>query len=157
MAWFRSKSSPALPTTGDSYIPPPQHCRDCEAVEGSLHDLFCLQERCPFCFDQLAVCRCIHSVLSLTPVERQLVDEYVDDSIEPLKGIVDRWTAALEKQGRLRYVFTPNLCRRCGALDPAFFRVSDAEWGAVIPAHLAREVFCRSCYDFLKQRIEARG
>jgi hypothetical protein len=42
-------------------------------------------------------------VLSLTAEERRLVEEYEDDSIEPLRGICGRWKAAVEAKGRVPY------------------------------------------------------
>ena len=132
-----------------------QRCRDCQAEEGSFHDFFCTKERCPFCFGQLASCDCIRTVLKLSPEECTTVDEYVDDFVEPLKSIVARWRRALEAEGRLRFVFAPNLCRRCGKVDPELFRVEEAEWRKVIPANLSEAIFCKACYSFLRDRLAA--
>ncbi len=78
-------------------------CRDCRCQEGELHELFCTKELCPFCHTQLVSCRCIHTVLGLTPEESRAVDEYVDDFQEPLKSIVDRWKRALVAKGRIPF------------------------------------------------------
>ena len=76
-------------------------CPDCEAPEGELHALFCTQERCPFCGGQLASCGCMHQVLTLNEEERKAVEEYIDDSVEPLRGIMKRWQDALTRKGRV--------------------------------------------------------
>jgi hypothetical protein len=39
--------------------------------------------------------------LKLTPEERRVVEDYVDDSVEPLMGINERWEKALNKKGRI--------------------------------------------------------
>ena len=76
-------------------------CPECLCASGALHEIFCLKERCPFCGGQLASCPCIFEVLNLTPEERRVVEDYVDDSIEPLKSINERWERALEKKSRV--------------------------------------------------------
>ena len=40
-------------------------------------------------------------MLSLTDEERAIVDDYEDDSVQPLRGICDRWSAAVEAKGRV--------------------------------------------------------
>jgi hypothetical protein len=82
-------------------------CRDCGVAVGELHDLFCTKEQCPFCGGQLASCECCKQVLGLSDPERTAVEEYVDDSVEPLRGIVARWVAALESKGRVQFGSTP--------------------------------------------------
>jgi hypothetical protein len=79
----------------------------CGAAPGKLHDLFCPKEACPFCAGQLASCSCIETVLALTPSEIQAVHEYIDDSVEPLQSVMERWRAALEQKGRVPW--TPPL------------------------------------------------
>ena len=78
-------------------------CPDCLANVGELHELFCLKERCPFCGGQLMTCGCISTVLQLNPDEQKAVDEYVDDEVEPLHGIIERWKAAVNKKGRIPF------------------------------------------------------
>ncbi len=77
------------------------NCPDCDAPPDQLHEPFCLQERCPFCSQQLPTCDCILDVLQLTDDERVAIEEYVDDSIEPLRSICERWFTALEQKGRI--------------------------------------------------------
>lgn len=81
----------------------PNTCDDCGCNKGLLHELFCLRERCPFCGQQLASCGCISEVLQLSPEEQQAVDDYIDDSIEPLLGINQRWVSALHRKGRVPF------------------------------------------------------
>ena len=80
-----------------------RRCPDCETVWGELHERFCTKELCPFCGGQLASCECIFAVLQLTDAEREVVEEYIDDSEQPLQGINERWVAALEAKGRIPF------------------------------------------------------
>ncbi|MFT3771485.1 MAG: ankyrin repeat domain-containing protein [Minicystis sp.] len=82
---------------------PPDTCPDCRALDGHLHERFCLKERCPFCGGQLAACGCIHRVLALSEAERRAVEAYVNDGEEPLHGIIERWKAALDAKGRVPF------------------------------------------------------
>ena len=77
------------------------HCDDCGAGKGDLHEIFCTRERCPFCSGQLISCGCISSVLELSPEEQQALDDYIDDSVDPLKSVNERWVKALERKGRV--------------------------------------------------------
>ena len=81
----------------------PKICGDCECSEGELHEMSCTKERCPFCHTQLISCNCISTVLILSPEEQKAVDEYIDDSVEPLQGINERWVKALNKKGRVPF------------------------------------------------------
>jgi hypothetical protein len=82
-------------------------CRDCGVRLGELHAIFCTKEQCPFCGGQLASCDCCITVLGLSDAERVAVEEYVDDSVEPLRGIMERWAAALDAKGRIGFGSTP--------------------------------------------------
>jgi hypothetical protein len=42
-------------------------------------------------------------VLNLTDDEQEALDEYVDDSEEPLLSINQRWIVALESKGRVPF------------------------------------------------------
>lgn len=81
----------------------PGTCPDCGAGTGELHEPFCLKERCPFCGGQLACCGCIFTVLQLNAEEREVVEAYEDDSVEPLRSLCARWRAALEAAGRVPF------------------------------------------------------
>ncbi len=81
----------------------PNDCPSCGVAEGQLHDPFCNRELCPFCGDFITTCDCIFDVLQLNDDERELVENYEDDSVEPLSGILARWRAAVQAKGRLPY------------------------------------------------------
>ena len=78
-------------------------CSECRCSEGELHEIFCIRERCPFCSAQLVSCDCISKVLDLSAEEKLAVDEYIDDSVEPLRGINERWVKALNRKGRVPF------------------------------------------------------
>jgi hypothetical protein len=78
-------------------------CPDCGCTQGQLHELFCTKERCPFCGGQLISCDCISKELNLNEEEQKALDEYIDDSVEPLKSIIKRWEKALNRKGRVAY------------------------------------------------------
>lgn len=78
-------------------------CPGCDVPQGALHAMFCTRERCPFCGGQLASCECIFTVLKLTDAERLAYEAYLDDSVEPLRSVVERWKRALEAEGRVPY------------------------------------------------------
>jgi hypothetical protein len=78
-------------------------CRSCGATIGQLHDPFCNRELCPFCGDFITTCDCIYEVLRLSAAEREVVEEYIDDSVEPLRGINVRWRQAVEAKGRVPF------------------------------------------------------
>jgi hypothetical protein len=42
-------------------------------------------------------------VLKLSAEEQRAVDEYIDDEVEPLKGINERWVNALNAKGRIPF------------------------------------------------------
>ena len=56
-----------------------------------------------FCGDFLTTCDCIFEVLGLSDAERVVVEDYVDDSVEPLRGIRDRWWQAVQVKGRVPF------------------------------------------------------
>jgi hypothetical protein len=91
------------PVKAAPVLDPTEVCDDCGAADGALHDLFCTREQCPFCRRQLITCDCKKTILNLTPEEVEAVDEYMDDSVEPLKSIAERWKTALEQRGRVPF------------------------------------------------------
>jgi hypothetical protein len=78
-------------------------CRSCGAAGGQLHELFCNRELCPFCGDFITTCDCIFEVLELSDTERVVVEEYIDDSVEPLRSINARWRQAVEAKGSVPF------------------------------------------------------
>jgi hypothetical protein len=132
-------------------------CPDCETPEGELHALFCTKERCPFCGGQLSSCGCIVAVLKPSEEERQAIEEYIDDSVEPLRGVMERWEGALNRKGRVPYIEYPNVCARCGALWPEFFRIPDPDWERYVQINMRDQVICRSCFDDIRRLIDSHG
>ena len=53
-----------------------------------------------------------------------------------------------------RYLQWPNICARCGQVDPDFFSVSCCEWTYYIPKDQQESVICQECYDYIKQLVE---
>jgi hypothetical protein len=84
-------------------------CPSCGTPAGRLHEPFCARELCPFCGDFVTTCECIFEVLGLSDAELALVEEYEDDSVEPLRGIAERWAAAVAAKGRVPFDPTPTL------------------------------------------------
>lgn len=78
-------------------------CPSCGASLGQFHEPFCNRELCPFCGDFITTCNCIFEVLLLSDKERAIVEEFEDDSVEPLRGICGRWRSAVEAKGRVPY------------------------------------------------------
>src|SRR4051812_31106694 len=97
MSLIRRLFGKALDAPSTSGGDPTEVCDDCGAKDGELHDLFCTRERCPFCSNQLITCDCIRTVLQLSAEEIQALDEYVDDSKEPLRSVMERWKSALQE------------------------------------------------------------
>src|SRR5262245_3983814 len=102
-SWFRQLFDSRTNVAPTERLDPTETCDDCGAGVGELHALFCTRERCPFCDGQLASCDCIRTVLQLNSEEIRAVDEYVDDSEEPLRSIMERWESALEEKGRIPF------------------------------------------------------
>jgi len=100
-SWFKKKPSPVEEQA--DLADWERECPDCGTEGGELHDLFCTKERCPFCGNQLIAHDCIYEVLGLGADERKAYEEFTDDTVEPVKGITDRWKAALEAKGRIPY------------------------------------------------------
>ena len=61
----------------------------------------------------------LFAVLKPSEEERQAIEEYIDDSVEPLRGVMDRWEEALNRKGRVPYIEYPNVCARCGRCGPS--------------------------------------
>jgi hypothetical protein len=96
-------------------------------------------------------------VLTPSEEERQAIEEYIDDSVEPLRGVMERWEEALNRKGRVPYIEYPNVCARCGALWPEFFRVPDPEWERYIQINMRDQVICRPCFDDIRRLIDSHG
>lgn len=88
-------------------------CADCACFDGEFHKSFCTQEICPFCGKHLVSCGCMSQILALSPEEQYAVDAYIDDDVEPLKSINERWAEALKKKGRIPFLATNSAIRQC--------------------------------------------
>jgi hypothetical protein len=96
-------------------------------------------------------------VLPLTEEESTSLEEYIDDSVEPLRGVMKRWEEALNRKGRVPYIEYPNVCAKCGARWPEFFRVPDPEWDRYIQIDMRNTVICRPCFDEIKRLIDSHA
>ena len=92
----------------------------------------------------------------LNEEECKSVAEYIDDSVEPLRGIMKRWESALNLKGRVPYIEYPIVCAKCGVLWPEFFPVPDTEWERYIQIDMRDQVICRSCFDNIRRLIDSR-
>ena len=101
-SWFREKKAAKADEIAD-LSDWGKECSDCGVRDGQLHDLFCTKELCPFCRGQLATCDCLCAVLNLGERERQILEEYIDDSVEPLLSIMNRWKEVLNDKGRVPF------------------------------------------------------
>lgn len=144
-------------------------------------------ETCPFCKEKVASCQCSVAVVFETLDERNelfneltmVLESNPRDAIammeragrngndraryeyitllDTIQYDDDAWIAKLEGKGRVPHVFTPNLCIRCGKVDPDFFMVPDDEWRAVIPIHLRKKIFCMACYEHVRDGVGYEG
>ena len=140
-------------------------CRDCDVLEGALHQPGCFREQCPFCGGQLVTCGCCyrHFYKEYDPrVNPKTFEPLVKNNGLPYtvfeKGLrnkqLDEWERALEAKGRVPYLVFPNLCARCGTLWPDLFMVPDDEWVKYIPPRERDKVICRPCFDWIKKVID---
>lgn len=67
----------------------------------------------------------------------------------------EAWERLLEKKGRIPWIQYPNLCCRCGARWPDMFKVPDKEWERYVEPAMRHEMLCRTCYDWVKHRIDS--
>ena len=154
---------------------PEYRCNDCGVLEGEKHHVGCQREICPICGGRVATCICYYHWKTGSEVcpfcgdgvrsckcsidvifDAEIVHEPGTRHLKNVKEYIsllgtaryhdEGWIASLELEGRVPHVCTPNLCVRCGAVDPPFFMVPDDEWNAVIPINLRKKIFCKECY-----------
>lgn len=126
-------------------------CHDCGVEEGELHEMGCDMERCPFCGRQLISCDCCYEKLG-----------YTIDFSHPTMGLPaeiyhnglsedqwQKWLAILNEKGRIPYIVYPNVCAKCGTVNPAMFMVDNEEWKHYIQPDQRRSILCRHCYDYI--------
>lgn len=119
-------------------------CHDCGVEEGMLHRRGCDMERCPFCGRQLISCDCVYEKLGIDVSPGTWAYQY------GLTPVQDRkWTAMLNKKGRIPWVEIPWVCAKCGKIWPKMFM--DPEWEKYVPPNLQPSILCLPCYNKLKE------
>jgi len=131
---------------------------ECGAREGEFHRLDCRFELCPFCGDTTAgACECIYDHLGLRRRIYPPDNGYLSDLVYE-KGVTAEqraeWHARCASRGRLPYVYTPQMCARCGVLWPEFFMVQDAAWEYYAGPTLRGQIVCEPCFDALRANID---
>lgn len=144
---------------------PGTRCHDCGVEEGRLHKPGCDMERCPFCGRQLISCGC-----ALRHFYPDTYSELPPDhpNRPPFAGLpenvyenglsreqAEEWERLLERKGLVPWICYPNMCCRCGALWPDMFAVADEEWDRYIEPAMRGRMLCRSCFDWIKAKIDA--
>ncbi len=109
-----------------------EHCHDCYAVEGEIHEWGCDMEWCPFCGGQILSCSC-------NPI------------LDPDQ--IHVWTGEKIAARVPRIVF-PLFCARCGEQWPEFFSVPTDEWRRNVPRDHWGDILCRKCYDEVAQMMQ---
>jgi hypothetical protein len=109
-------------------------CHDCGIKEGELHKENCDMERCPKCKGQLLSCDCDIQNISID-------EKFFKISGKPYK--------------REPYFLAPNICCKCGEVNPELFMVSKEEWKEVCGISFELDsILCKSCFDFIKNLRE---
>ena len=148
----------------------PKTCGGCGVSEGSLHDIGCGSERCPFCSGQLSSCDCCYEKLGFEHFSISDPRSYKPFSGDPHRpyfglprdiyenGLTDDlaeiWDDILDRRGRIPYIDWPLFCRYCGVLWPDMFRVEDEEWRTLIQPDMRRFMVCKPCYNHIKKVTE---
>ena len=130
-------------------------CGDCDVEEGHLHELGCDMEKCPFCGWQLISCDCVYEKLGLFDREKYTEEtSFLPPEIYE-GGLTEeqeaQWERILEEQGRLPWIRYPNICAKCGKVDPKFFMVDMPVWEHYIEPGERDKVICRECFEFIRE------
>jgi hypothetical protein len=106
-------------------------CSDCGVREGELHKENCDMERCPKCKGQLLLCDCNFQGTSND-------GKFLLIEGKPFK--------------REPYILAPNICLKCGEVNPELFMVSKEEWKEVCGITFEFDsILCKSCFEFIKK------
>jgi hypothetical protein len=131
---------------------------ECDAEEGELHKFGCRWEYCPFCEKQFVEgCECSYVLLGLkSRLHSPMFDHLPRDVYE--KGLSqdceDQWYKLCESKGRIPYIYSPQLCARCGALWPKFFRVQDQVWEYYTGPGLRDKLLCEECFREIRISVD---
>ncbi len=133
--------------------------------------LGCDMEDCPFCAGQLISCDCMYKRFYADTYEPQKWN-YERKCFEghPTNGLplgvynngapesmVKEWEEILEDEGRVPFIEYPLMCGYCGALWPAFFKVSDEEWNRYVQKSKRGSILCKKCYAKIKKMVDKGG
>jgi hypothetical protein len=69
---------------------------------------------------------------------------------------LDEWKKHLDKAGRIPFIHYPNVCGKCGKLNPVLFMVSDEEWKKYVDPVHRDLVLCPECYNWIKILIDCK-
>ena len=131
---------------------------ECGAEEGQLHKLGCRWEYCPFCESQFVEgCDCPYDLLGLkSRLHSPMFDHLPQDTYE--RGLSpdheDRWFKLCEAKGRIPYIYTPQLCARCGIQWPKLFMVQDSVWSYYTGPGLCDKLLCEECFREIRTAVD---
>jgi len=129
---------------------------ECGAAEGDLHMWGCDGERCPFCGGQLISCSCCYIYLGYS------YEAWRDNCGLPL-GIYTyglsaadarKWRAILDHKGRVPHIEFPNICVKCGCINPALIMYPTWQWDYYVPVEKRKEVICNSCFEAIRKAVD---
>lgn len=106
-------------------------CHDCFVLEGEYHLDGCDVEICPICRGQLISCDCFNGFSG--DKREVLIESY---------------------GGRIPFIHYPNICERCGKVNPSFFHAPDKEWKKYTRSYKKIRILCIDCYCLIKDWID---
>lgn len=131
-------------------------CHDCGVEEGQFHEPGCDQERCPLCCGQLITCNCVYNILGYHinheepywGLPKRVYEEGLNDEE------IDKWNEILNRKGLIPHIFYPNICARCGKVNPRMFRVPNNVWEKYIRIDKRKELICQDCFEKIKNFVD---
>jgi hypothetical protein len=134
-----------------------QEC-ECDAMEGQLHKFGCRWEYCPFCNLQfIEDCECRYELLEMnrrlhSPAVSHLPQDIYEKEFSPDQE--EQWLKMCEAKGRIPYIYSPQLCSRCGIQWPNFFMVQDSVWNYYSGPGLRDKLLCEECFGEIRSAID---